>query len=149
MKQHNREAKQREAARLEEKRRDRGSIAVPVSVAASSTDPDYGAKVEAKPKTKRERERDKRIRKAKAHTGREVASHYWLTPKASTRHCSHCSAVGCIAVRPRDGKAACSACVARLGINAHESASWREAGGKPHAPVIVRFVDPETLRAAR
>lgn len=71
---------------------------------------------------------------------------YWLTPKAARKRCSHCGAVGCVAVRPTDGKTACAECVDRLGIKAHESTPWREAGRRPYSPVTTRFVDPESLR---
>lgn len=95
---------------------------------------------------KREREHSRRTAKRRRHAARQTAGRYWLTPKASTRHCSHCSMLGCVAVRPADGKAACESCIERLGIHAHESASWRENGGKPYAPVTVRHVDPATMR---
>lgn len=90
------------------------------------------------------RQRARRRRAAAANTTRR---RYWLTPKAASRRCSHCHALGAVAYRPADHKVACAECIDRLGIKAHESAAWRDAGRKPYAPVTVRFVDPATLRA--
>lgn len=44
--------------------------------------------------------------------------HYWLTPKAWNRRCSHSGADGSIAVRPADHSHACESCVERLNIQA-------------------------------
>jgi len=115
----------------------------PAVLAASSTDPGYGrrrpAKVKA-PKAQQQQQRPKRRGPGKARHC------YWLTPKAWRRWCSHCGHEGAAAYRPRDRKYACEDCIAKLGINAHESKSWRDGGGRAGSKVTVRHVDPATLR---
>ncbi len=91
----------------------------------------------------------KHRKRAKRRAGHNMARHYWLTPRAWRRSCSHCSAARAVAYRPADRKSVCSDCIARLGINARESQSWRDGGAKAGPEVTVRHVDPATLRAAR
>jgi hypothetical protein len=77
---------------------------------------------------------------------RQARRHYWLTPRAWRKRCSHCSADGSVAYRPDDGKHVCQSCIERLGIKARESQAWRDGGAKAGATVRIRHVDPATLR---
>ena len=113
----------------------------PPVLAASSTDPEYGRRSPPKakaPKAKAQRPKGRGPGKARHR--------YWLTPKAWAKQCSHCSAEHAVAVRPDDHKAACAACVDRLGIHAHESRGWRDGGAKAGAKVTVTRVNPATLK---
>lgn len=76
-------------------------------------------------------------RKAKARRMAKVGSHYWITPKATRRHCSHCPSPTAIAIRPSDQKAACAACIDRLGIKARRSATTTSV-----SEATVRHVEP-------
>ncbi len=82
----------------------------------------------------------------KSRNAARARRHYWLTPKAWNKRCSHCGAIGSIAYRPDDRKHACAGCIKRLGIKAHESRAWLDGGAKAGAEVTVRHVDPESLR---
>jgi hypothetical protein len=80
----------------------------------------------------------KRNRRPRAKARR----HYWLTPKAWNKRCSHCGAEQSVAVRPADHRHACGACIERVGINARESKAWRDGGSRAGTAVVVRFVPP-------
>jgi hypothetical protein len=83
----------------------------------------------------------RRLRAAKTR-GRKLANTYWLTPKAWNKDRSHCGQRGSIAYRPSGRTYACSACVERLGIEARESASWRNGGARAGSEVIIRWEKP-------
>lgn len=99
----------------------------------------------------RERRRSDKTKAAKAKIKRQgigkVSRRYYLTPKVAAKRCSHCGQLGAVAYRAADRKRACQSCIDRLGINAVESTNWIEAGRKPYAPVTVRYVAPQTLKA--
>jgi len=111
-------------------------------LAASSTDAAYGQRSPAKAKPPKPRQQTRPKRRG---SGRS-RHHYWLTPKAWAKTCSHCHERPAVALRPNDHKGACEVCVDRLGIHAHESQGWRDGGSKAGADVTVRYVDPATLR---
>lgn len=85
----------------------------------------------------KQRRRADARRRAKARTLAKTARHYWITPKAHRRRCSHCGTATAIAIRPSDQKASCAGCIDRLGINARESAASRGLAG-----VTIRHVEP-------
>jgi hypothetical protein len=72
----------------------------------------------------------------------KARKHYWLTPKAWNKSCSHCGRDGSIAVRPLDRRHACETCINRLGIKARESKAWRDGGSKAGAAVVIRLMPP-------
>lgn len=76
-------------------------------------------------------------RKAKARRLAKVGSHYWITPKATCRRCSHCPSPTATAIRPSDQKAACPSCIDRLGIKARRSATTTSV-----SEATVRHVEP-------
>ena len=78
----------------------------------------------------------------------QARRHYWLTPKAWNKRCSHCGNAGSVAVRPLDHRHACESCIEQHGIRARESKAWREGGSKAGSVVRVRYVDPATLRGS-
>lgn len=73
----------------------------------------------------------------------KARQHYWLTPKAWNKACSHCGKDGSVAVRPLDRRYVCEACIERLGIRARESKAWRDGGSRAGCTVTIRYVDPD------
>ena len=83
---------------------------------------------------KRRNKQTAAAKQAKRRTIARTARRYWLTPKVAAKPCSHCGRPGSVAYRASDRKRACRPCIDRLGITAHESTTWIEAGRKPYCP---------------
>lgn len=78
--------------------------------------------------------RKKRLYKGQRRELRRTGGTYWYSGSAVGKACSHCGKAEAVALRPRDHRYACPACIDRLNINAQGN------------PVTVRHVDPATLR---
>jgi len=87
--------------------------------------------------------RTKKQRKGTTAAARKTAGTYWMTPRVWRELCSHCDAGQAVAVRPRDYRYACTACIERLGIRTKESRAWRDGGARAGAEVKVRYLEAE------
>ena len=100
---------------------------------------------ETPPAVQGQQEDKMRMNKPSRREQAKARQHYWLTPKAWNKSCSHCGTDGAGAVRPIDHRYACEACIDRLGIKARESKAWRDGGSRAGAAVVIRY----STRAAR